>query len=246
MSLCAICPEADLQAAQAALGVKFVPLWNGIRPGFGGLHLWGSQHAGLIAAIRDYFPSGQVDETEGKPSDRFAALVAANGGQWGENAPLLQGIVTPGLYYHEGTDALWWVIQGYDAGIWPDPTIIPSQVRRARVPGVALPWVAPLDQHDSYKLLVPFTGQPEEVEHDGAEWITRRNNNIWQPGTSDSGWLRLTPHPAPWVHVGSEGYPLLHPRTGEPMRATQDGVTYQNAAENNFWAPNTLVNWTVV
>lgn len=77
----------------------------------------------------------------------------------------------------------------------------------------------------------------DEVAHAGSEWISRRANNVWEPGTSDAGWLRLIPHPGPWVHIGSEGYPTTHPRTGDPMRVTHIGRRWRNDSPGNFWTP---------
>ena len=43
------------------------------------------------------------------------------------------------------------------------------------------PWVAPTGSHDAYPSGV-------QVEHDGAFWTSTRDANVWEPGTTDSGW----------------------------------------------------------
>lgn len=83
----------------------------------------------------------------------------------------------------------------------------PALIRRARRPGVAESWVQPLGAHDAYKLLDPFTGQPDEwpawkpwdgnnanlyqvgakASHNGKRWVSNTPNNHWEPGVF--GWV---------------------------------------------------------
>jgi hypothetical protein len=72
------------------------------------------------------------------------------------------------------------------------PGWVQALVRRwARVPGSVAPWVQPLDQFDAYKLLNPFTGQPDKATHNGQTWRVSQadgaGNNVWAPGAF--GWV---------------------------------------------------------
>jgi hypothetical protein len=119
------------------------------------------------------------------------AVAQAVGAKWGATAPTLTGSVTPGLYRTD--DGLWWVIQAYNTAVYPDPTLIPALIRRARVPGERAPWVQPLDQFDAYKLVNAFTGAADECTHNGAAWrVTQADgagNNVWTPG--QYGWAQV-------------------------------------------------------
>jgi len=184
---------ANMAAANAALEEEgfgprnfSVPVYTGPAPSHATLHAWGGPD--FIAALKA-LPDVTVSEIEGTPQDRVAAAVAGVSGEWGGDAPELTGSVTPGLYRRE--EELWWVIQPYDTNVWPDPTIIPALIRRARVPGEVAPWVQPLDQFDAYKLVNPFTGEPDMVTHDGQTWQVSQadgaGNNVWAPGAF--GWV---------------------------------------------------------
>ena len=85
------------------------------------------------------------------------------------------------------------MIQGYNTAIWTDPTIIPALIRRAKVPGQAAPWVQPIDAFDAYKLLNPFTSEPDTCTHNGFTWkVTQADgsgNNVWEPGVF--GWTKV-------------------------------------------------------
>ena len=89
--------------------------------------------------------------------------------------------------------ALWWVIQNYNADTYPDPTAIPALVRRARRPGVAEPWVQPIDQFDAYRLVDPFTGQPETCTHNGKTWRAKVAH------TTHAGWAPSAATHAVWT-----------------------------------------------
>ena len=57
------------------------------------------------------------------------------------------------------------VIQPYNTATFPNPLAIPALIRRAKIPGEVLPWVQSLDQFDAYKLVNPFTGEPDRCTH---------------------------------------------------------------------------------
>lgn len=45
-------------------------------------------------------------------------------------------------------------------------------------------WVQPQGAHDAYHL-------GDRVTHDGKNWISIRENNVWEPGTFDFGWEEI-------------------------------------------------------
>lgn len=201
MSLCAIIPAANLQTANDALeaagfgpnNFSVVSFSNG-RATHAALHAWNDPV--FFVAVKA-LPGVAWEESEGNPVTRTKALIEAQGAQWGANAPPLTGNVTANTLYRHTDDSLWWVIQSYSATTYPDPTTTPpALVRRARRPGVAEPWVQPIDQFDAYRLLNPFTGQPDEAEHNGHVWIVSQGDgaglNIWPPG--QFGWPGRTVH----------------------------------------------------
>ena len=197
MSFTAETPAANLAAANAALAIAnggrwgsgnfSVPVWtSGATPSVAVLHHLPNDPAFRAACaavpgvtVRDY---GQLVIGMG-------ATVAAIGGRWGGNAPLLQGQVTPGLYRAVPADggALWWVIQPFDRTVFGAAlSTYPALVRRARVPGEVAPWVQPLDQFDAYWTKNEWTQQPDRVTHNGRLWrsIVANVPNVWAPGTA--------------------------------------------------------------
>jgi hypothetical protein len=120
------------------------------------------------------------------------AAAHAVGSTWGNDATLLAGIVSPGLH-KDSLGKLWWVIQSYNTATYPDPTIIPALIRRARIPGEVQAWVQPIDQYDAYKLINPFTGTGDVCTYNGKTWrVTQADgsgNNVWEPGVF--GWTEV-------------------------------------------------------
>lgn len=193
MAISARVPIANMAAANAALELLgrgprnfSVPVYTGAAPTYAILHAWGDPgFEDEIKALANVVWS----DVDGEPSTRVAAVLSNVSAGWGGNAPLLTGTVSPGLH-RDARGGLWWVIQSYDTAIWPDPTVIPALVRKARVPGEVAPWGQPLDQFDAYKLINAFTGQPDRVTHNGRTWrVTQADgagNNVWAPGVF--GW----------------------------------------------------------
>ena len=58
-------------------------------------------------------------------------------------------------------------------------------------------WVAPTGAHDAYP-------QDYRVMHNGKEWVNTHVLNSWEPGTTNSQWIEVTP-------------PATDPETGEPV-----------------------------
>ena len=69
-----------------------------------------------------------------------------------------------------------------------------------------------------------------EVTHTQKTWRSRRNNNVWQPGTSDSGWMQIAPLPLTWYYLGGEGYPLN-------WELSHNAKNWRNNVSNNHWEP---------
>lgn len=161
---------------------------SGVLPTFATFHAWDDPvFEAAVSAI-----SGVTISRGNDPFAVVAAALTTQSAKWGSNAPLLTGTVTPGLY-KDSADTLWWVIQSYNTSTYPDPTIIPALIRRARIPGEAQPWVQPIDQYDAYKLVNPFTGTGELSTHNGKTWrVTQADgsgNNVWAPGVF--GWTEI-------------------------------------------------------
>jgi hypothetical protein len=153
------------------------------------LHCW---HSPVFEAAVAAIPGVVIQQELADPIATTTAVAHAVNAEWGNEAKPLTGAVTPGLY-RDAEDVLWWVIQSYDTAIWSDPTIIPALIRRAKVPGEALPWVQPLDQFDAYKLVNPFTNAGDLCTHNGFTWQVSQadgaGNNVWEPGVF--GWVKV-------------------------------------------------------
>ena len=196
MSLCAILPVASMLAANATLQSKgfgpgnfSVPAYTGAGASHAALHAWDDP---VFSAAVKAIAGVVVNEGAGDPVARTNALIQAQGAKWGAQAPAYGGVlVTGGLYrYTDGT--LWSVITGYDTTTFPaHPSTYPALIRQARQPGVAGPWVQPLDALDAYKLVQPFTSKPDTATHKGKTWKVSQGdgagNNLWEP--SVFGWV---------------------------------------------------------
>jgi hypothetical protein len=192
--------------------------------------------AGANVSTEFFQATGEVGYTIGWPiSDQgyTAANIAGRAAlEWaGDLLPLpATGNVTAGTYWYYG-DEIVYVIQTHNRSTFGgDPFQYASLNRLYRNPWRRYAWHQPIDQYDSFLLVNAITGLPDETDHAGQSWRTRRNNNVWTPGTSDSGWMRVSNLPAPWVHVGNEGYPL-------GWQVTHNGHLWQASANNVFWEP---------
>lgn len=93
--------------------------------------------------------------------------------------------MTAGTIYQRD-EGLWYCIQQHDRSTFGgDPAQYPALIRRMRRPGEVLPWVQPIDAFDAYKLVNPFTGEPDQCTHAGQTWRVVQadgaGNNLWQP-----------------------------------------------------------------
>ena len=196
MSFSAAIPASLMQSANSTLaalgygpGNFSVPAYSGAAPSFALLHSW--DDAPFQAAFTAI--SGvTIQQGESGPDVITIAAAHAVGSTWGNDATLLAGIVSPGLH-KDSLGKLWWVIQSYNTATYPDPTIIPALIRRARIPGEVQAWVQPIDQYDAYKLINPFTGTGDVCTYNGKTWrVTQADgsgNNVWSPGVF--GWTEV-------------------------------------------------------
>jgi len=195
MSFAAMIPLADMASANSTLEAAgygprnfSVPVYTTrAEPTHATLHAWGANLVDFYAAVKA-FTNVEWSEATGTPQDRVSAALAGISGKWQPQA--LEGQITAGNLYADADGGLWWCIQSYDTTTFPDPTAIPALIRRARVPGTVQPWVQPIDQFDAYKLVNPFTGEPDQVTHNGQTWRVIQadgaGNNVWEPGVF--GW----------------------------------------------------------
>lgn len=195
----AIIPASAMDPANGALAQGgwgadnfSVPAFAGPNPTHALLHAWWDQALyDAVVAI-----PGAIVAIDKDPWELVDEVTAATNTTWAQNALPLEGVVTPGLYYTMNGDAhvLWWVIQQYDTAIWPDPLAVPALVVPARNPGEVTVWIQPLNQFTAYFLVNPFTGQPDEVTHNGQVWFASQGDgaglNIWEPGVF--GWTVKT------------------------------------------------------
>jgi hypothetical protein len=77
----------------------------------------------------------------------------------------------------------------------------------------------------------------DEVAHNDITWQSRRNNNSWEPGTNDSGWLQIAPLPGNWYYLGGEGYPL-------DWEVMHNGQLWRNTSAGNHWEPG-VFGWVL-
>lgn len=181
--------NAALNAAGYGPSNFSVPLYSASVPTFAALHAWGDAvFEAAVAAITG------VTITQGTdPIVMTAAAATTKGATWGNDAPLLTGIVNPGLY-KDSSGSLWWVIQQYNTATWPDPSApgLTAIVIKARIPGSIAPWYQTFAA-DAYKLVNPFTGTGDLCTHNGKTWrVTQGDgsgNNVWEPG--GFGWTEV-------------------------------------------------------
>ena len=166
-----------------------VPAYAGPSPTHALLHAW---HDPEFEAAVASIPNVVIQQGLADPILTTSTVANTVGADWSSDAKPLTGTVTPGLY-RDTANVLWWVIQSYNTATYPNPTIIPALIRRAKIPGEAIPWVQPLDQFDAYKLKNPFTGIGDLCTYGGFTWkVTQADgsgNNVWQPGVF--GWTKV-------------------------------------------------------
>lgn len=263
MNLTAIIPAANLQSANAALqaqgfgpGNFSVVAFTGAVPTHAALHAW--QDAAFAAAVKVLpgvawleYPTGEV----GDPVSATQALIAAQSAAWGAQAPVYGGQLESGKLYRYEDGSLWSCITGYDTATYSaHPSTYPALIRRARTPGVAEPWTQPLDQFDAYKLLLAFTGLPEQAIHNDHLWEVNAadgaGNNTWPPGTY--GWTDLGPvdgaAPAP-APAPEDEWPAWKPWAGNNAdlyqvgaKTSHNGFHWVSTTPNNHWEPG-IYGW---
>lgn len=213
MSIVAIIPVANLLSANATLAglghgeyCFSVPAYGNPGPTHAALHAWDDPiFVGHIKAI----PGVVTEESDGNPVSRTEALIEAQGAQWGDQAPALPNsgnALANTLYRFD--ESLWWCIQTFNRSTYSaHPSTYPALIRRVRNPRIVESWQQPIDQYDAYRAVNPFTGHPDESEHNGKTWyvtgVDGSGNNVWEPGTY--GWTVVGQEPEPeatWVNTG--------------------------------------------
>ena len=206
MSLCAIVPIANLQAANTALEPLYgsnnfsVPLYSGGSVAYMGLHAWND--TAFVAAIKAV--AGVIwEESEGSPTTRFNVLVESQGVKWGGNAPALPttGMVYANdLYRWSGDQELYTVIQQHDRSVYGgDPAQYPALIIKTRDPYRLYEWYQ-TGQFNAFKLLNPVTGTNDECMYNGRHYYVTAGdgagNNVWPPdGSGSYGWSEVDPSP---------------------------------------------------
>ena len=197
MSFAAVIPVANMAAANATLQTAgfgprnfSVPAYGATGATHAALHAW--DDAAFIAAVKAIANVSWNDAVI-NPITATADLIAAQGAQWGAQAPMLPttGNAIAGTLYRYTGDTLWWCIQTFSRTTFSaPPSTYPALIRQSRIPGSVAPWVQPTDQFDAYKLVNPFTGQPDECTFGAQTWYVSQGdgagNNTWQPGVF--GW----------------------------------------------------------
>lgn len=92
-------------------------------------------------------------------------------------------------------------------------------------------WAQPLGAQDAY----PFGGK---VSHKGSKWISQRRANVWEPGTSDSGWQEQIAVDPAWP-LWQQPIPGLPGREPYSISAqvTHNGERWISTNTNNVWEP---------
>lgn len=214
MSMVAVIPVANLLVANTTLELVGFGLHNFSVPAYAGpgathaaLHSWDDSE--FEAAVQE-IPGVVVEIGSGDPMTRTQTLIAAQGAQWGDQAPALptSGNALSNTLYRYTDGTLWWCIQTFNRSTYnAHPSTYPALIRRVRNPYAIEEWQQPIDQYDAYKLINPFTGKPDQVTYNGetlyVTGVDGSGNNVWEPGTY--GWTVVGQEPEPeatWVDTG--------------------------------------------
>lgn len=174
-----------------------VPAFSSAQPSHAMFHAWSDPlfEAAVLAIPNVVVEYGNMADN---PRDVVTTLATSVGAAWSDSALPFVGVVTPGLHYRtvDNLPEYWWVIQQYDTAIWPDPSApgLQALVVPARIPGEITTWIQPINQFTAYFLVNQFTGEPDEVTHNGQTWFASQGDgaglNIWEPGVF--GWTVRT------------------------------------------------------
>lgn len=267
MSLCAIIPVAGLLAANTILeGDEETPGFGPRNFSVAAFGPTGATHAALhawddpaFAAAVKAIPSVVWEESDGDPVARTKALIESQSAQWGAAAPQLPdaGLVTANTIYQRD-EGLWLCIQPHDRSTFGgDPSQYPALIRRMRRPGEVLAWRQPTDAFDAYRLVNPFTGEPDRCLLNGVEYVVTQGDgaglNVWQPDAF--GWVPASEYTGPVDPQEPE--PEAPPEWVQPTGAhdsysigdlvTFQGAVYRSLIASNVWSPAALPSgWELV
>ena len=214
-----------------------VPAYAGPGATHAALHCW--DHPAFRAAL-EAIPEVTVQESGAmNPTETTRKVITDAGAQWGADADELpsSGMVTAGTIYRLGDEEpeLWYVIQSFSRTTYgAHPSTYPALIRRVRNPYAVEEWKKPLDQFDAYRLVNPFTGEPDRAFRDGIEYYVTQGDgaglNTNMPGAQNGGWTPVGEDPPveptaqPWKQPGT-----VNPEGGVyPAYAIGDEVTHDN------------------
>jgi hypothetical protein len=147
------------------------------------------------------------------------------------------------LIWREDIDGLDWIaneqvyvgtVRKYDGVFY---RAIQAHVTEFAPPDAPALWQEVVEEGDPW---LPDIVYPLDaiVTHNDITWQSRRDNNSWEPGTSDSGWLQILPLPGNWYYLGGEGYPL-------DWEVMHNGQLWRNTSAGNHWEPG-VFGWVLV
>jgi len=200
--------------------------------------------------------TGEVDE-EGNPitvdldpQERTGKVVEDAGAQWAGDAAELpdSGMVEADTIYRYGEDEIWYVIQAFDRSVYSDhPSTYPALIRRVRNPNEQGEWRQPLDQFDAYYVVNPFTGQPDQVTHNGLDYHVTSGDaeglNVWEPGTQNSGWTQGVYVPPVEGEEPEPEEPTIDEWAAGTTYTAGDQGTYQTLTYQCLQGHTAIVGW---
>lgn len=254
MSICAIVHVDHMKAANAALAAA------GFGPGNFSVACYGATgctHAAMHAWDDPRFlealeatPNVIAESSDGDPTERTQALIAAQGAKWGdqvEEAPKAGYVEAGEMLKEDGS--LWSVIQRFDRSVYNAPLdTYPALIRRLRDPKVREKWVQPLDRFDAFNLVNAFTGKPDECIHNGKFYRTKIDVNVTAP-VAGQYWDEIT-EKGEVVVPPVEEWPAWKVWSGKNedlyqvgAKVTHKGSKWVNTTANSHWEPG-VYGWT--
>ena len=92
-------------------------------------------------------------------------------------------------------------------------------------------WVQPIGSHDAYP-------KDWKVEHNGSEWISTVDANVWEPGVSGWGKVAAEGDLPEWLAPSGQ-----HDAYAAGSIVTNDGNAWRSVVDANVWEPGTPGVW---